>query len=206
MWIFEDTSYTLKTATTLESGKKYSTRAQLSYGRGYVSTHVAFATNLLSICGFLHLKCKIEKIMTKLTTISCLVLILQGLGANAEPFRCYAGSNNETLENTIHLSDVVLAGRIVSVSEGEFGTYSAVVSYYYSYKHDGLMQKRFFWYTSVNNFIVPPQVGQLGMFFLFRDPSMRLSLSCMTPLDRLLNDGEGYQEAIDFINEIGSSE
>lgn len=139
-------------------------------------------------------------------SISFLVLMLQGLGANADPFRCYAGNNsNQTLENTIHLSDVVFAGRIMSVAEGEFGTHSAVVSYYYSYKHDGLMYNTSFWHTTVNNFVVPPQVGLLGMFFLFRDPSVQLSLFCMTPLHILVGTGEGYQEVIRFINEIGSS-
>ena len=135
----------------------------------------------------------------KVTAIFWLIL----LGANAaDAFQCYAGNSNETLENTVHLSDVVLAGRIVSVSEGEFGTHSAVVSYYYSYKHDGLMHKKFFWHITVHNIIFYPQVGQLGIFFLFRDPSMKMSLFCMTPVNMV----ENYQEVIDSINEIGSSE
>lgn len=113
---------------------------------------------------------------------------------------------NLSLDDTIHLSDVVLSGRIVAVAKGEFDTHTAVVSYYYSYKNDGLLPRRLFWSTSVTNFSPAPQLGQLGMFFLFREPNMQLALFCTTPIEMFLQSTEGsYQEIVDHINEVGLS-
>lgn len=137
------------------------------------------------------------------------VLLLRGLGADPQVLPCYrsGGENvNFTLDDTIHLSDVVVSGRIVTVKRGEFETHTAGVSYYYAYKSDGLLLRRFFWSTAVTNFSPAPQVGQLGIFFLFREPSLQLALFCMTPIEMLHQSSEGsYQEIVDRINEVGSS-
>ncbi len=139
------------------------------------------------------------------------VLLLRSIGANEQPLQCYRGNNyNETLDNTIHLSDVVLAGRIISLKEGEFETHSAVVSYYYAYKSDGLLRSRAISRVKVSNFAFaekPPAVGELGMFFLFREPNMQLSLFCMSLINMLVpNDNEEeYQETVQHIFDLGSS-
>lgn len=117
-----------------------------------------------------------------------LLLLQQGTGANifnaAVP--CYLGDNgNATLEQTIHLSDVVLAGRIWSEEEGKFGTHNAVISYYIAYKRDRLLRRVALSRTRVINFPEAPDVGQLGLYFLFRDPSLQLALFCMTSLSAM---------------------
>ena len=138
------------------------------------------------------------------------MLFLHGIRGTMqnESFPCSMGNNfNETLNNTIHLSDVVMAGRIISVKEGEFGTFSAVVSYFYAYKSDQYLQRRALWRAEVTNFITRPAAGQLGIFFLFRQPNLELSLFCVT-LSSLLKEvyEEDYEEIIDSINALGASE
>lgn len=138
--------------------------------------------------------------------IFCAVLILQGIGANILP--CYSGDNNNaTLDNTIHLSDVVLVGRIVSLEEGEFGTHSAVISYYNTYKSDGLLLRVVLWRTKVTNFVPAPSLGQLGTFFLTREPNMQLALFCMTSIPMLMeyNPKVSYKATIEHIKEVGTS-
>ena len=138
----------------------------------------------------------------------CWLLLLQGIKTKSNPLPCYRGDNsNATLDGTVHLSDVVLAGRIVSVENDEFDTHSAVISYYYSYKSDGLLQRRALWRVKVYNFVPAPEVGQLGMFFLFREPNMQLSLFCMTQISTLMdyNPGVSYEAIIRHINEVGTS-
>lgn len=150
-----------------------------------------------------------QKMNCKVLAIYCMACVLVLRGADSQVFPCYGTGGldvNLSLEDTIHLSDVVLLGRIVAVKEGEFGTHTAVVSYYYSYKNDGLLPKRLFWSTSVKNFSPAPKVGQLGMFFLFREPSMQLALFCTTPIRTLLETAEGgFQEIVNYINQVGSS-
>ena len=131
-----------------------------------------------------------------------LVFLLRDVGADLQaPLQCLMGNNsNETLKNTIHLSDVVLAGRIIKVNEGEFGTYSAVLSYYYSYKSDSFLQLRAYGSAKVINFATSPTIGQFGNFFLFREPNMQLSLFCMS----LTNPAnEDYEK---LVRETGLSE
>ncbi len=125
----------------------------------------------------------------------------------ADPLLCYRGDNfNQTLDNTIHLSDVILAGRIVSVEKGEFGTYSATVSYYYSYKSDEFLLKGAFSQSKVTNFVVSPKTGMIGIFFLVREPSMQLSLLCMTSVNLLMQNSEvSYQMVIKHIIAVGTS-
>lgn len=136
-------------------------------------------------------------------------MLLHKVGGAAKPsLPCYRGDNyNETLDNTIHLSDVVLAGRIVSVEKGEFGTHSATVSYYYSYKSDGLLRRIVLWRTEVTNFVPAPQVGMLGIFFLFREPNMQLSLFCMASIPTLVEYSQGmsYEAILGHISEVGAS-
>lgn len=147
------------------------------------------------------------------------VLLLRGLEADSNSnsilqisLPCYRGDNyNSTLDNTIHLSDVILAGRIISLEKGEFDTYTAAISYYYSYKNDGLLQRRALWRAKVTNFAPAPELGQLGMFFLFREPSMQLSLFCMTTINALKSLTKGrstedsYQAVIKHIISVGKS-
>ena len=128
-----------------------------------------------------------------------ILLIIQS--TRADPLPCYRGDNfNETLDNTIHMSDVILAGRIISEEKGEFATYSATVSYYYSCKSDELLHKNALSHSKVTNFASSPGTGMLGIFFLVREPSMQLSLLCMTSMNMLMqnmliqNREENYQE------------
>ena len=137
------------------------------------------------------------------------VLQLRGLDAGSSlQLPCYNSTGRDVnlpLDSIIHFSDVVLLGRIVAVEDGEFGTYTAVVSYYYSYKSDGLLPQTFFSSTSVANFILAPQRGQLGFFFTHREPTMQLTSFCITPVGEMTGNSVGYQEIVDHINEVGSS-
>lgn len=140
----------------------------------------------------------------------CLLALLQlrGLGADSLHLPCYTSRGQDVnlpLKSIIHLSDVVVLGRIVAVERGEFNTYTAVVSYYYSYKTDGLLAKAFFSSTTVANFILAPQEGQLGFFFMHREPTMQLVSFCSTPVEEMSRSNVGYQEIVDHINEVGSS-
>ena len=133
------------------------------------------------------------------------LLVMRCLGA--EPLPCYIGDNfNQTLDNTIHLSDVILAGRIVTKEKGDLGTYSAEVSYHYSYKSDEFLLIKALSHSKVTNFASPPPTWTLGIFFLVREPSMQLALFCMTPVDILMQNTEGsYQNVIKHIIDVGSS-
>lgn len=133
------------------------------------------------------------------------LLIMRYLRADTLP--CHSGDNfNQTLDDTIHISDVIITGRIVSVEMGEFGTYSATVSYYYSYKSDEFLLKKAFFQSKVTNFVVSPRTGMIGIFFLVRQPSMQLSLVCMTSVSLLIQSSEeSYQMLIRHIIAVGAS-
>jgi hypothetical protein len=133
------------------------------------------------------------------------VILLGRLGAGSQELPCYSSGGediNLPLDQIIQLADVVLLGRIVAAGEGEFETHSAVLSYYYSYKSDGLLPRKFFWSTSVANYVLAPQKGQLGVFFLFREPSMQLASFCTTPIGALL---QSSVEILDYIEGVGLS-
>ena len=135
---------------------------------------------------------------------SGIFLLLQGAPANSQVLCDRPGSDsvNDTLENLIHLSDVVLPGLIGSAGSGEYGTYSARIYYTYLYKNDGLMAREFFGVTTVKNFMVAPRTGQASIFFLLREPSMRLALFCIIPYRQLTGD---LEETLEHILEVGSS-
>lgn len=119
--------------------------------------------------------------------------------ANLSCFMGDANFNNSALDSMIHYSDVVMVGRASSAEEGEFGAYTVDVSYYFAYKTDGFLPKRIQGYTSIVDFISPPAVGQLGMFFLIRHQStMQLSLLCMST-------DELNKETIQYISDVGRS-
>ena len=144
----------------------------------------------------------IEKILFLLSATLAL-LLLQGnqVYMQVANLSCTMGDmsfENSTLDLMIHSSDVVMSGRVRSAEEGEFGAYSAVVSYYFAYKTDGLLLRRTAWYTRIVDFVRLPSVGQVGIFFLIRHHTMQLSLLCMSTekLDT---------ETIKYIKDLGIS-
>ena len=147
--------------------------------------------------------------MVMFLTICCgLFFFFRGLGADVV-LPCYEHGDeivNETLADTIRLSDVILAGRIVSVKRGEFGTHSAVVSYFIAYKDDGFLQQMYYGSVTVTNFIPEPPDGQLGLFFLFRAPSMQLSHFCTVSWIALNSVKDtNYEEILQSIEEVVAS-
>lgn len=132
------------------------------------------------------------------------LLLLQGnrVYMQAATLSCVMGEPNFTnhaLDTMIHYSDVVMVGRVTSTGEGEFGAYTAVLSYYFAYKSDGFLHRRVVWYTRIVDFTSLPAVGQLGIFFLIRHPStMQLSLLCMSI--EIIDE-----KTIQYIKEVGRS-
>ena len=114
---------------------------------------------------------------------------------------------NLTLDDMIHMSDVVLSGRILSSSAltGDFGTNKAQVSYYYAYKSDNLLRRRALGHVQVENFSFLPRSGRSGLFFLVREPSFHLALYCMADL-RGLSQLHDLARVLEHINEVSLSE
>lgn len=125
----------------------------------------------------------------------------------ADPLQCFGNNFNETLDNIIHLSDVILVGRIVEVKEGNFGTYSADVSFLYSLKSDEFLPKKFFSHSKVTNFSPEPTNGMINFFFLNREPNMQLALLCMASETVLIQyTGLDFQMILVYISNMGKSE
>lgn len=100
---------------------------------------------------------------------------------------CEGGSNRLLqLEELIHISDVVMYGLVSTetISQDEFGTFSASVSYYFAYKRDRLLARRGLATVNVVNFPERPG-GESSFFFLVRQPNTELSLYCMSTLGAL---------------------
>ena len=132
------------------------------------------------------------------------LLFLKRIGANdstAVYVPCKGGSNRLLqLEELVHISDIVVYGVVLSntITEDEFGTFKASVSYYYAYKNDPLLYRRGLFSVDVLDFPERPS-GESSLFFLIRQPNTELSLYCMSTLSEL---DSSHQTVYDNLFEI----
>lgn len=92
-----------------------------------------------------------------------------------------------SLEEAIHVSDIVMTGRAIGpLEEGERGTLKGRVSYYFAYKNDTQLHRLWLGSTDVNNFHSAEKTGEIALFFLFREPNGALALQCMSPFSMLV--------------------
>lgn len=103
--------------------------------------------------------------------------------------------NDMLLDNVIHVSDIVLTGKIDTVRrEDNGGTMTANVSYFYAYKRDREFPKAS-GATEVHNFAIDSRGGVVvHVFFLVREPQGRLALLCAAPLE--------LQDALRVLNRV----
>ena len=115
------------------------------------------------------------------------------------------------LEELVHFSDVVMYGVVLSntITQDEFGTFRASVSYYYAYKNDPLLYRRGLASVDVMDFPDRPS-GENSLFFLIRQPNAELSLYCQATLNELDNSLQtvynGLYEIIEKVKEVATGE
>lgn len=124
-----------------------------------------------------------------LAASSSLLLLLLLLGACARQtasMECGARETALSLDDAIHLSDVVVTGKVLSVREGENGICEVVIGFYYAYKRDGLLQQRAFGtMPAAAGFDPQKRMDGTGFLFLVREPSGRLVVQCVATLEAL---------------------
>lgn len=125
---------------------------------------------------------------------------------------CEGGSNRLLeLEELVHISDLVMYGVVLSntITQDEFGTFRAKVSYYFAYKYDPLLYIRGLAGVDVTNFPKRPS-GENSFFFLVREPNAELSIYCQATLGNLDRSLEGVysglHEIIEKLKEVAAGE
>ena len=117
---------------------------------------------------------------------------------------CEGGSKRLLeLEELIHISDVVMNGVVLTnlITEDEFGTFKASVSYYYAYKNDRLLSRLGLSSIEVVDFPAQTTVSETSLFFLIRQPNADLSLYCMSRLSVLLRSHENVYPTLTHLME-----
>ena len=136
----------------------------------------------------------------------CFVLLCEAHAA----MPCVSNSLELSLDNAIHISDVVLTGLVTEMHEGDWGTHTAAITYYYAYKSDRFLLRLGFGRINVKNFQSAVAVGEGALFFLTREPSKDLALLCMAPLSALSAPREmGFSsmyEVLERIRTVGEGE
>ena len=148
-----------------------------------------------------------------------LLLLLLLLGTclrQTASMECGARDTALSLDDAIHLSDVVVTGRIFSVRGGENGISEVVISFYYAYKRDGHLQRQAFSkMLAAAGFDPREHLDGTGFFFLVREPSGRLVLQCVATLEALEQVMRGSAAGakvdspvalLDHVNEIAAGE
>lgn len=147
------------------------------------------------------------------------LLFLEGIGASdstAAPAAvyvpCEGGSNRLLqLEELVHFSDVVMYGVVLSntITQDEFGTFRASISYYYAYKNDSLLYRRGLASVDVSDFPERPS-EESSLFFLVRQPNAELSLYCKSTLSELNSSlqtvYDGLYELIKKVKKVATGE
>ena len=145
-----------------------------------------------------------------------MLLFLEGIGASDESMAvyvpCKGGSNRLLqLEELIHISDIVMYGVVLSstITQDEFGTFTASISYYYAYKNDPLLRRRGLSSVNVLDFPERPS-GENSLLFLVRQPNTELSLYCMATLSELDSrfqlEYDGLFEIVEKVKEVATGE
>lgn len=150
---------------------------------------------------------KMKCVVKVFAAISCCLLLLCEAHA-AMP--CVSHSLQLSLDNAIHISDVVLTGRVTEMNEGDWGTHTAAITYYYAYKSDRFLLRLGFGRIEVKNFQSTIAMGEGALFFLTREPSKDLALLCMAPLSALSEPREmGFSsmyEVLERVRIVGEGE
>ena len=138
----------------------------------------------------------------------CCCLMLLREAHTAMP--CVSQSLELSLDNSIHISDVVLTGRVTEMREGDWGTHTAAITYYYAYKSDRFLVRLGFGRLNVNNFPSAVAMREGALFFLTREPNKDLALLCMAPLSALSAPREmGFSnmyEVLERVRTVGEGE
>ena len=123
---------------------------------------------------------------------------------------CVSRSLELSLDDAIHISDVVLTGRVAEMREEEGGTHTAVVVYYFAYKSDRFLFRLGLGRIAVKNFASGDVERGSALFFLVREPNRDLALQCMSPLRSLSLANElGFSnilDALNYVRTVGASE
>ena len=150
------------------------------------------------------MKC-VEKVFASI----CCCLMLRLYEAHAA-MPCVSQTLELSLDNAIHISDVVLTGRVTEMREGDWGTHTAAITYYYAYKSDRFLLRLGFGRIDVKNFKSAVAMREGALFFLTREPSKDLALLCMAPLSALSAPREmGFSsmfEVLERVRTVGEGE
>ena len=115
-----------------------------------------------------------------------------------------------SLDDSIHISDVVLTGRVTEMSKGDWGTHTAAITYYFAYKSDRFLVRLGFGRIEVKNFPSAVAMREGALFFLTREPNKDLALLCMAPLSALSAPREmGFSnmyEVLERVRTVGEGE
>ena len=94
--------------------------------------------------------------------------------------------------------------------EGDWGTHTAAITYYYAYKSNRFLSRLGFGRIEVKNFQSAVAMGEGALFFLTREPSKDLVLPCMAPLSELSEPRKmGFSsmyEVLELVRIVGESE
>lgn len=96
------------------------------------------------------------------------------------------------------VSDVVLIGGIVDLSDGIRGTMNATLAVTASYKGPNIFLAVL---ENVTNFEKDPS-KEMSLFFLTEEPAGNLALQCITPLGKLNVMGD-LTSLLDFVSDVG---
>lgn len=144
------------------------------------------------------------------------LLLLGACIRQTASMECGARDTALSLDDAIHLSDVVVTGRVISVRKGENGISKVNISFYYAYKRDNRLQRQAFsMMQAAAGFDPQERMDGTGFFFLVREPSGDLVLQCVGTLEALeeaLRTRSSSVEAdspvalLDHVNEVAKSE
>lgn len=144
------------------------------------------------------------------TLVILLLLCACADGADTMVSQCvYGDMELLSLDDAIHVSDVVFTGRIISMRDGERGTMTATVDYYYAYKRDRYLRRLGMARIDVKNF---PQFAESmresALFFLVREPDGNLALQCVAPIVSLASPGSfaSIATVLNRVRTIGAGE
>lgn len=123
--------------------------------------------------------------------------------ASSGAVRCPCASDSATwefsMEQAMHVSDVVMMGRIVSLREGLRGTMNATISSIITYK--GRNSQFLTMVHHVTNF-EKDSSREMALFFLAVEPAGNLALQCMSTL-LALNSVSDLRILLDFVRDMG---
>ena len=138
----------------------------------------------------------------------CYCLMLLREAHTAMP--CVSQTLALSLDDSIHISDVVLTGRVTEMRKGDWGTHTAAITYYYAYKSDRFLVRLGFGRIEVKNFPSAVAMREGALFFLTREPNKDLALLCMAPLSALSAPREmGFSnmyEVLERVRTVGEGE